>query len=103
MDRRRVIMEEDKSYKVRIEKNLLIPLRDGVSLAANLYVPEGGGAVPSLISYYPYHKDDFIGAMLEYPCRYFAEHGYAHLLVDLRGVGNCAGGAGECVDSGGGV
>ena len=91
-------MTHDRPEDIRIEKNLLIPLSDGVSLAADLYAPHGEGPFPTLISYYPYHKDDVIGAMLEYPRRYFVAHGYAHLLVDLRGLGNSAGVAWETLD-----
>jgi putative CocE/NonD family hydrolase len=83
---------------VSIRKNLLIPLHDGVSLAADLVLPDGEGPFPTLVSYYPYHKDDFIGVMLEYPMRYFAEQGYAHLLVDFRGLGNSGGVAWEALD-----
>jgi len=83
---------------ISLQKNLLIPLHDGVSLAADLVLPKGEGPFPALVSYYPYHKDDFIGVMLEYPMRYFAEHGYAHLLVDLRGLGNSSGVAWEAID-----
>jgi len=76
---------------VRVERNLMIPLSDGVSLAAGLHLPEGKGPFPTLISYYPYHKDDYIAVMCEYPCRYFAEQGYANLVVDFRGTGGSTG------------
>ncbi len=91
-------MGEGKLCEVRFGKNLLVPLSDGVSLAADVYLPEGKGPFPTLINYYPYHKDDMIGAMTDYPRRYFAEHGYAHLLVDLRGLGNSEGVAWEMGD-----
>jgi predicted acyl esterase len=68
------------------EKNILIPLPDGVSLAADLYLPAGQETFPSLISYYPYHRDDFIGSAFEYARRYSGEQGYAHLLVDFPGI-----------------
>src|SRR5262245_23125502 len=84
----RSTMPQEKQYDVRIERNLLIPLSDGVSLAADLYSPDGPGPFPTLVSYYPYHKDDLIGASFEYPRRYFTERGYANLLVDFRGLGN---------------
>ncbi len=85
--------------EIRVERNLLIPLADGVTLAADLYMPAGEGPFPTLVSLYPYHKDDLIGCMLEYPRRYFAEHGYASLLVDLRGLGNSEGVAWEMLDA----
>lgn len=91
-------MEQEKLVRVREEKNVLISMSDGISLAADLYLPEGKGPFPALVNYYPYHKDDVIGAMTEYTRRYFAERGYAYLLVDLRGLGSSEGVAWEMLD-----
>jgi predicted acyl esterase len=33
-------MAQEKLCEVRVERNLLIPLSDGVSLAADLYLPD---------------------------------------------------------------
>ena len=85
--------------EVQVKRNLLIPLKDGVSLAADLYAPDAAGPFPVLISYYPYHKDDLIGSFAEYARRYFAERGYAHLLVDFRGLGSSDGIAWEAMDA----
>ena len=84
-------MESRDLFPVRVQRNVLIPLSDGVSLAADLFLPEGSDRVPCLVSYYPYHKDDLIGALFDHPNRYFAARGYASLLVDLRGLGNSEG------------
>jgi putative CocE/NonD family hydrolase len=83
---------------VRIQRNVLVPLDDGVSLAADLFLPEAPGRYPVLVSYYPYHKDDLIGALFDHPNRYFADHGYASLLVDLRGLGGSDGEAWDVGD-----
>lgn len=93
-------MGEEHLHEVRVERNLFIPLSDGATLAADLYCPASGGPFPTLISYYPYHKDDFIGAGTEWPRRYFAERGYASLLVDFRGLGGSSGIAREVFDAG---
>ena len=92
-------MTSEHAAEIRIERNLLIPLPDGASLAADLYAPPGDGPFPTLVSYYPYHKDGLIGCMFEYARRYFAEHGYANLLVDVRGLGNSDGIAYELLDA----
>jgi putative CocE/NonD family hydrolase len=81
-------MSQETRYDVQVQRNLLIPLTDGSSLAADLYLPAAPGRYPALVSYYPYHKDDLIGSFFEHPRRYFAERGYACLLVDFRGLGN---------------
>lgn len=82
-----------------MQRNVLIPLGDGVNLAADLFLPESDDPVPCLVSYYPYHKDDLIGALFDHPNRYFAARGYASLLVDLRGLGNSDGVAWDVGDA----
>jgi putative CocE/NonD family hydrolase len=91
-------MPGDNVNQVAIERDLSIPLSDGQRLAADLFRPAAGGPFPTLISFYPYHKDDFIGAGLNPAMAYFAAHGYAHLLVDFRGVGGSSGIAWEMMD-----
>lgn len=93
-------MAEQELNEVKVEHNVLIPLSDGYTLAADLYRPRGGGAFPTLISYYPYHKDDFIGAFMGPAMTYFAARGYAHLLLDFRGVGGSSGVAWEMMERG---
>jgi uncharacterized protein len=85
--------------EVRVERNVLIALSDGVELAGDLFLPESTDPVPCLVSYYPYHKDDLIGALFDHPNRYFAARGYASLLVDLRGLGNSEGVAWDVGDA----
>ncbi|MGO9602721.1 MAG: CocE/NonD family hydrolase [Candidatus Binataceae bacterium] len=93
-------MGSDELHEIVIERNLLIPLSDGATLSADLYRPAGKGPFPALLSFYPYHKDDFIGAMNEEPRRYFAARGYAHLLIDFRGLGGSSGVAWPAMDRG---
>ncbi len=81
-----------------VERNLLVPLSDGTTLAADLYLPETAGPHPTLISFYPYRKDDVIGSFSAYPQRWFAARGYAHLLVDVRGYGGSEGRHAESFD-----
>jgi uncharacterized protein len=66
-----------------------IPMRDGVELNATLYLPgkkETPARIPVIFTLTPYISDTYHprGA-------YFASHGYAFALVDLRGRGNSAG------------
>ncbi|MCC6419655.1 MAG: acetylxylan esterase, partial [Gemmataceae bacterium] len=75
------------SHEVEVVHDLLVPLRDGVRLAANLYRPAGVGPVPCLVNYLPYHKDGRGGLWYDGVHRFFARHGYATLVVDFRGLG----------------
>ena len=93
-------MESKELHEIVIERNLTIPLSDGATLSADLYRPAGKGPFPALLSFYPYHKDDFIGAMNDAALRYFAARGYAHLLIDFRGLGGSSGVAWPAMDRG---
>jgi predicted acyl esterase len=77
------------NYKVRMERTW-IPMKDGVRLAATLYMPDGakpGEKFPALLEYLPYRKDDGTAAG-DYPKHaYFARRGYVGVRVDIRGFG----------------
>lgn len=81
------------TYGVRME-NVWIPVKDGVRLAATLYMPDGakpGEKFPALLDYLPYRKDDSTAAG-DYPKNaYFARRGYVAARVDIRGFGSSEG------------
>ncbi len=84
------------SNELMSERNLLIPMPDGVELAGDVIRPGGGHKGPALLNYNPYHKDGRGGRLdVEATNRHFAERGYAALTVDIRGLGNSAGRAPE--------
>ena len=72
---------------VRCIRDVLIPMQDGVRVAATLYLPEADGRYPGIFSYYPYLKDGWIGLFKDPHYRYFAGRGYAVMQVDFRGTG----------------
>ena len=77
---------------MRQTKNVLIPARDGVLLAADLYAPDDPAPCPAVLTFFPYHKDGHGGnGSTRTMAEYFAAHGYASLIVDFRGTGNSAG------------
>jgi uncharacterized protein len=80
-------------FGVRLVK-IWIPMKDGVRLAATLYMPEGanpGDKFPAVLEYLPYRKDDGT-ALGDYPKHaYFARRGYVGARVDIRGFGNSEG------------
>ena len=77
-------------YPVRQIKNVPIPMSDGVSLSANLLIPEGEGRFPAIFEYTPYRKDD-VSIGMAAPHHYFAERGFVGALVDIRGTGKSQG------------
>jgi putative CocE/NonD family hydrolase len=58
-----------------------IPMRDGVHLAANVFLPSDTARVPAILVRTPYSKGD--GLTPNY--RAFVEHGYAMVIEDARG------------------
>jgi uncharacterized protein len=77
------------TYGVRMEQ-AWIPMKDGVRLAATLYMPDGAKPAekfPALLEYLPYRKDDGTAAG-DYPKHaYFSRRGYVSVRVDIRGFG----------------
>jgi putative CocE/NonD family hydrolase len=68
-----------------VEKNIPIPMRDGVKLAADIYRPSGPGNYPVLLQRTPYNKELWpITAMTLDPIR-AAAAGYAVVIQDVRG------------------
>ena len=66
------------------ERNLLIPMADGVTLAGDVVRPAGDGKHPAILNYGPYHKDGRGGRLdVEAFNRHFAARGYAALSVDI--------------------
>jgi uncharacterized protein len=78
---------------VRVIEHTLIPLRDGTTLAARIWLPDDAeqNPVPAILEYLPYRKRDgtYERDALTHP--YLAGHGYAGVRVDLRGCGESSG------------
>ena len=65
------------------EKDVAVPMRDGVILRADVLRPSGRGAFPVLVYRTPYGKEP---ALEEYATfRHAVEHGYAVVVQDVRG------------------
>jgi predicted acyl esterase len=78
---------------VRVIEHTLLPLKDGTTLAARIWLPEDAeqNPVPAILEYLPYRKRDgtYERDALTHP--YLAGHGYAGVRVDLRGSGESTG------------
>lgn len=86
-------------YEVKVVKNVLIPMQDGVNLAADLYRPSVEGEYPAIVFYGPYRKDDFAGVFFKDICVYFAKRGYVAVPVDVRGTGGSGGSTSEMLST----
>jgi hypothetical protein len=68
----------------------MIPLRDGVKLAADLWLPEVPGKYPTILIRTPYMKTMALLKAAELG-KYFASRGYALAVQDTRGRGDSEG------------
>lgn len=73
---------------IRLQLGVLIPMRDGVRLVADLWLPEAPGRYPVLLARTPYLKT---GLQLNEWAAYFAARGFVVALQDTRGRGDSGG------------
>ncbi|QWF83537.1 CocE/NonD family hydrolase [Amycolatopsis sp. CA-230715] len=68
----------------------LVLMRDGVQLAADVYLPDDTGApAPAIVTVTPYDRRN--PGLIVDEARYYAAHGYAFVAVDTRGRGQSDG------------
>lgn len=68
---------------------VLAPMRDGVKLAGNLYLPKGKGPFPCIVTRTPYGKDEMYADPRA--AEGYTASGYALLVQDVRGKGRSEG------------
>lgn len=71
-------------HQVAVERNIAVPMPDGVTLVADRYAPAAPGPRPAIIMRTPYNRSGgtAIGGIFPW---YFATYGYNVLLQDVRG------------------
>jgi putative CocE/NonD family hydrolase len=102
---------------IAIERDLAVPMRDGVRLFANLYKPASDGRYPVIMSVTPYGKDKLPDRVANFFMRlsgvkfgtlncsrltgfespdpvHWVQHGYAVVQADVRGMHKSEGHAG---------
>src|SRR5438046_8448079 len=62
-------------------------MRDGITLAVDLYRPVLADPVPTILEHIPYRKDDITGPGRDALYRALAARGFAIVRVDVRGTG----------------
>ena len=67
-------------YEVVVRKDVRVPMRDGVTLATDLYLPKAEGKWPAILTRTPYGKNGQRGNGT-----YFAARGYVFIAQDCRG------------------
>jgi len=64
----------------KLVDELMVPMRDDVKLATDLYLPDAEGPFPLILVRTPYMKE-----MLELQGKFYARRGYAYAVQDCRG------------------
>jgi predicted acyl esterase len=81
-----------------LQEDVSIAVRDGTSIGARVYRPEGAGPYPALLAAAPYRFDNnILPASPQFlwretgPIDFYADNGYAYIHMDVRGSGRSAG------------
>jgi putative CocE/NonD family hydrolase len=71
--------------RIVIDKSVPVAMRDGVSLATDIYRPDGDGTFPTLVSRLPYNKE--VGQLVNFSfdVQRGVQAGYAVVVQDTRG------------------
>lgn len=72
-------------YEVRRERSHFVPMRDGVRLATDLYIPEGlDRPLGTVLERTPYNKNSDYTRIVS-RAKFFASHGFVYAAQDKRG------------------
>src|SRR5262245_22413661 len=74
------------SQESTVQKDVMVPMRDGTKLATDIYLPGGEGKFPVILSRTPYDKNGDRGN-----ANFFTKHGYVFVAQDTRGRYNSEG------------
>lgn len=93
-----------QAYSMTVEKDVMVPMRDGVKVAVDIYRPDAPGKFPALLSVSPLGKDcqalplpPGYGMNGEWPhieagdSEFWATRGYVHVIANARGTGRSEG------------
>ena len=70
------------TYRVLLEANVRVPMRDGITLASDIFRPDTPGKFPAILVRTPYNR---ASAGLSEEARWFAARGYVVVRQDVRG------------------
>ena len=90
------------AYKLKIDRDVDVPMRDGAKLKADVFRPDDGGKFPALLNLGPYQKDklwtvpdnleekqnEYMNWETVNP-EWWVPRGYASVRVDGRGPLDC--------------
>ena len=99
------INASEKKYKMIVDKDVWVTMRDGVRIPVDIYRPDDPGKFPALLAISPYGKNAQVYETPPQPFgksifeasvesgdpKFYAERGYAFAIADFRGLGHSEG------------
>jgi len=103
--------------KMKRDRDVMVPMRDGVRLCVDIYRPDAEGKFPALLSIAPHNKElqtpeacensgpqpawspFWMGAQEAGDSKFFVSRGYVHVIGNPRGVGKSEDGGSAQLDS----
>ncbi|HWK74475.1 MAG TPA: CocE/NonD family hydrolase [Povalibacter sp.] len=70
------------TYKVKVEMDVQVPMRDGVTVSVDIYRPDAPGRFPAILYRTPYSNNTEQAIAVS---KWFAERGYVYMYQDVRG------------------
>ncbi|MCK5756068.1 MAG: CocE/NonD family hydrolase, partial [Mycobacterium sp.] len=86
----------EPQHALRHEHNVAVPVRDGVSLMADVHRPDAEGRFPVLVAASPYPRQiQNLGAPMGFieagNTDFWVSRGYVHVIANVRGTGGSGG------------
>lgn len=83
-------------HRIRTDANRTVPMRDGVTLVADVHRPDSDGRFPALIAASPYPRQlQNLGAPMGFieagVTDFWVSRGYTHVIANLRGTNGSGG------------
>ncbi len=79
------------SYDIRLEFGIKQEMRDGITLASNLYRPDAEGKFPVIVTRSPYMTVQGFQTRSSEEAKFFARQGYGFVIQDCRGKNDSEG------------
>jgi len=70
---------------ILIDKNIMVPMRDGMRLATDVYRLDGAAPAPVLLARTPYNKERGVAGSVPFDIMRAVQSGYAVVIQDVRG------------------
>ena len=95
----------EQKYKMKVDKDVMVEMRDGIKIPVDIYRPDAPGKFPALFAFSPYGKNSQVFETPPQPFgksifeasvesgepSYYATRGYAFAIADFRGLGHSEG------------